>query len=137
MKKVTLLVMALLCLPALAATPGVPSVNDSGSHSPSTAITAAKSAPDRDNQAKTRAAYATLPLSFVPNAGQMDSRVRYSAQSGGATFYFTTRDAVFSFASKARGLVLRLGFLGANSQPAITGQTPQSGTVNYLIGNDP
>ena len=44
---------------------------------------------------------------------------------------------VFSFASKARGLVLRLGFLDANSQPAITGQTPQSGTVNYLIGNDP
>jgi hypothetical protein len=137
MKKVTLLVVALLCLPALAATPGIPSVNDSGSHSQSTAITAAKSAPDRDSQAQTRAAYATLPLSFVPNAGQMDPRVRYSAQSGGATFYFTTRDAVFSFASKARGLVLRLGFLGANSQPAITGQTPQSGTVNYLIGNDP
>jgi Beta-propeller repeat len=137
MKKLTILVVALLCLPALAATSRVPSVNDSGSHPQSTAITAAKSGPDRENQAKMRAAYATLPLSFVPNAGQMDSRVRYSAQSGGATFYFTTRDAVFSFASKARGLVLRLGFLGANPRPAITGRTPQSGRVNYLIGNDP
>jgi hypothetical protein len=85
---------------------------------------------------ETRAAYAKLPLSFVPNAGQLDARVRYSAQSGGAAFYFTAREAVFSFAAKARGLVLRLGFLDANPQSAITGQTAQSSTVNYLIGND-
>ena len=84
-----------------------------------------------------RAAYAKLPLSFVPNAGQLDTRVRYSAQSGGASFYFTTREAVFSFATKAKELVLRLRFLGANPKPAITGQTAESGTVNYLIGNDP
>jgi hypothetical protein len=84
-----------------------------------------------------RAAYAKLPLSFVPNAGQLDTRVRYSAQSGGATFYFTTREAVSSFARKAKGLVLRLRFLGANPKAAITGQTTESGTVSYIIGNDP
>jgi len=84
-----------------------------------------------------RTAYAKLPISFVPNAGQLDPRVHYSAQSGGASFYFTTREAVFAFATKAKGLVLRLRFLGANPKPAITGQTPESGTVNYIIGNDP
>jgi beta-propeller repeat-containing protein len=84
-----------------------------------------------------RAAYARLPLSFVPNAGQMDPSVRYSAQSGRATFYFTMREAVFSFAEKSQGLVLRLRFLGANPNPVITGQTAQVGKVNYFIGNDP
>ena len=84
-----------------------------------------------------RAAYAKLPLSFVPNAGQLDTRVRYSAQSGGASFYFTTREAVLAFAAKARGLVLRLRFLGADPKPAITGHKAESGTVNYIIGNDP
>jgi hypothetical protein len=84
-----------------------------------------------------RAAYAKLPLSFVPNEGQMDARVRYSAQSGKATFHFTKREAVFSFAEKANGLVLRLRFLGANPNPVIAGQTAQSGKVNYITGNDP
>lgn len=84
-----------------------------------------------------RAAYAKLPLSFVPNAGQLDARVRYSAQSGGRSFYFTTREAVFSFATKNKGLVLRLAFLGGNPRAAITGEVQESGRVHYLIGNDP
>ena len=51
----------------------------------------------------TRAAYATLPLSFVPNQGQLDARVRYVAQTGGSGFYFTQREAVFKFPSKSGG----------------------------------
>lgn len=89
------------------------------------------------SQAVARAAYAKLALSFVPNAGQMDARVRYSAQSGGRSFYFTTREAVFSFAAKSEGLVLRLAFLGANTQTEITGEEQESGRVHYLVGNDP
>jgi len=42
-----------------------------------------------------RAAYAKLRLSFVPNAGQIDPRVRYMAQSGRSNFYFTAREVVF------------------------------------------
>lgn len=90
-----------------------------------------------DHHSAAKTAYATLPVGFVPNAGQMDARVRYAAQSGGGSFYFTNREAVFAFASKGEGLVLRLGFLGANSEPAIASQDVRSGTVNYLIGNDP
>jgi hypothetical protein len=53
------------------------------------------------------------------------------AQSGGGSFYFTTREAVFSLATKTRGLVLRLGFLGANPRPEIVSRVAESGTVNY------
>jgi uncharacterized protein YkwD len=81
-------------------------------------------------------AYAKLPLSLVPNRGQLDGRVRYAAQVGGANFYFTGREAVFAFATRTRGLALRLGFRGANPHPAIDGFEPASGRVNYLIGND-
>src|ERR1700682_4588524 len=100
-------------------------------------VAAANAAQTTRATAEARAAYANLPLGFVPNAGQLDTRVRYLAQSGGGSFYFTTREAVFSLATKTQGLVLRLGFLGSNPQPAITSQATRSGTVNYLIGNDP
>jgi hypothetical protein len=100
-------------------------------------VAAANAAQTTRATAEARAAYANLPPSFVPNAGQLDTRVRYTAQSGPRRFYFTTGEAVFSLATKSQGLVLRLAFLGANPGPAITSQAARSGTVNYLIGNDP
>lgn len=79
-----------------------------------------------------------MPLSFVPNAGQVDRRVRYSAQAGGASFFFTKREAVFSFPKgKKKGVALRLRFPGADPQVRISGKRRASGTVNYLIGYDP
>ena len=82
-------------------------------------------------------AYGRLPLAFVPNAGQTDLRVRYQAQVGGASFYFTPREAVFSFAKERQGVALRLRFLGATRNPRIERQRLGPGRVNYLIGNDP
>src|SRR5438132_186975 len=102
----------------------------------------------RANVDRDRPDFAKLPLSFVPNIGQTDQRVRYSAQAGGASFYFTKREAVLSFAKKletkkrdtkgprVEGLILRLGFLHANPQPAVDGRAPLSGRIHYLIGND-
>lgn len=102
---------------------------------------AAKQAPfgqsARTSERQARAAYAKLPLSFVPNAGQLDGRVRYLAQAGGASFYFTQREVVFSFAVKRQSVVLRLGFLDANPQAAIAASRRQGGRVNYLLGSDP
>jgi hypothetical protein len=83
-------------------------------------------------------AYGKLPLAFVPNAGQSDSRVRYSAQVPGASFAFTPKDARFTLAKDAdRGVALQLGFLRANPDPTIEGRRLGSGTVNYIIGRDP
>src|SRR2546423_11697812 len=78
----------------------------------------------------------TLPLAFVPNAGQTDARVRYFAQTTGASFYFTDREAVFAFHREKKVHALRLSFLGANQAPQIEGAQLEIGKVNYLIGND-
>ena len=83
-----------------------------------------------------RQAYGSLPLSFVPNAGQNDRRVRYSAQAGDTSFFFTRRGAVVALAGKEKGFALRLGFLGADRRVAIGGQRRVAGRVNYLLGRD-
>jgi hypothetical protein len=51
-------------------------------------------------------AYGRLALAFVPNAGQTDPRVLYSAQAVGASFYFTPGEAVFA----CHGADRRAGF---------------------------
>jgi hypothetical protein len=81
-------------------------------------------------------AYGKMALAFVPNAGQTDPRVCYSAQAGGASFYFTPSEAVFAFTKEKKGLALRLAFLGANPAPQIAGSRRGAGRINYLIGND-
>ncbi|MEP6910697.1 MAG: SBBP repeat-containing protein [Actinomycetota bacterium] len=100
----------------------------------STPVRSDPSTPDGKQGLK---AYGKLPLSFVPNAGQLDRRVRYSAQAGGAGFYFTKREAVFSFAKGKKGLALRLRFPGADPDVRISASRRASGKVNYLIGYDP
>jgi uncharacterized repeat protein (TIGR01451 family) len=82
-------------------------------------------------------AYASLPLSFVPNGGQSDRRVRFQAQAGGASFFFTQREAVVALAGEEKGFALRLGFLGADRKVAVSGERRQPGRVNYLLGRDP
>jgi hypothetical protein len=115
-------VLALLRLAAPAAQPGVEG-------------TAANSALSPSKQ-QALAAYGKLPLAFVPNRGQTDARVRYSAQQGGMSVFFTRTEAVLALAKGKRGAALALRFLGA-SPAAIEGLRQGTGTVNYLLGNDP
>ena len=82
-------------------------------------------------------AYGNLPLAFVPNHGQADPHVRFSAQAGGASFQLTDEAALVTLAKGTEGVSLRLAFLGANPAPTIEGQQLAPGRVNYLIGNDP
>jgi Big-like domain-containing protein/beta-propeller repeat-containing protein len=101
--------------------------------STSTAATSAKQRAIAD-------AYGKLPLAFVPNAGQTDQSVRYSARVAGASFHFTQSEAVLAFkgsAAQTSGLALRLAFLAANPETRIEGQALQTGKVNYLTGRDP
>src|SRR5919197_3155372 len=58
-------------------------------------------------------AYGKLPLAFVPNRGQTDARVRFSAQAGGASFWFTSREGGFALPKEKRSLNPRLRFLRA------------------------
>lgn len=83
------------------------------------------------------ASYSNLPLSFVPNEGQLGADVLFSGQAGGFAVQFTRREARLAFTGEDEGHLLGLRFLGANPAPTIIGRAPTRGKVNYLIGSDP
>jgi hypothetical protein len=96
--------------------------------------------------------YGNLPLSFEPNRGQTDPRVKFLSRAGNRTLWLTSDEAVLAVgrpsrpdgpdAKKAGAVkedqiapaVLRMKFVGANTSPAIEGEARQSGTVNYFAG---
>jgi Big-like domain-containing protein/beta-propeller repeat-containing protein len=81
-------------------------------------------------------AYRKLPLSFIPNEGQIDETVRFYAQGQGFAFYFTRRKAVLSFTKGERGVALRLTPLAANPNARLEVSDRGSGKVNYLVGSE-
>jgi hypothetical protein len=83
------------------------------------------------------AAFERLPLVFVPNAGQSEARVRFLAQVGGVSFFFTRGEAVLAFARGERGQALALRFLDANPAVQVVGRRRGLGRVSYLRGTDP
>jgi hypothetical protein len=107
-----------------------------------------------------QAVYAKLPLSFEPNRGQTDARVKFLARGSGYVLFLTSREAVLTFAPpqqvstrspllanpaqsvdsnavRAVRTVVRMRLAGANVEPAVTGWDRLPGTVSYFIGNDP
>lgn len=88
-----------------------------------------------------REAYGRLPFTFVPNAGQTNSKIRLYVQGSGLRFAFLRGEALFAFTKtaegKTKGAALALRFLGARSQAEPQGRRPGTGRVNYLIGRDP
>src|SRR3954452_5454074 len=64
--------------------------------------------------ARALASYGALPLGFVPNVGQSDPRVRYLAQSGGTSFFFTNRGVTMALSGRRRAVALELPFKHAN-----------------------
>jgi uncharacterized repeat protein (TIGR01451 family) len=108
--------------------------------------------------------FGTLPLSFIPNAGQTDPAARFQAHGMGSTLFFTPDEVVLSLpvysqqpaanhqqltqfgprsssvvrpANTPASSVVRLRFEGANPTPRIAGAHRLPGIVNYFIGNDP
>ena len=78
------------------------------------------------------AGYGALPLGFVPNAGQSDARVRYLAQSGGTSFFFTDRGVTMLVSGSRRAVALKLPFRHANRKPRIVASRRSAGVVTYL-----
>ncbi len=75
-----------------------------------------------------------LPLSFVPNRGQTDARVRYYAQTPGFAAYFTRRGVTIAISKGRHGQAIELLFPGADRTPSIAAADRQAGRVNYLNG---
>ncbi|GIM46468.1 hypothetical protein DNHGIG_20170 [Collibacillus ludicampi] len=105
--------------------------------------------------------FRNLPLLFVPNVGQTNTRVHYFARGSRYGVYFTSEEVVFTFfpgtprrchghpkrfpcnktvseeESSFHGIALALHFLNANPVVIPEGKHEGTGKVNYLIGNEP
>jgi hypothetical protein len=99
--------------------------------------------------------FSRLPLSFEPNYGQTDGRVKFLARGSGSTLFLTADEVVLALSISSRPRqtriagptrlarpggttpsVVRIRFLGANPAPQAVGLAPLPGRANYFIGND-
>ena len=83
--------------------------------------------------ADAREAYRSLPLSFEPNRGQSDPRVKFVARSQGLTLFLASTDAVLV----TREATLKMRVLGANPDADAQGLDELPGRIHSLIGRDP
>ncbi len=88
------------------------------------------------------AQYEQLPLSFVPNAGQLAAPVQFSASGSGYSLFLMPTGAAFSLRtggasndSVAGGVQMQLE--GANPGAQGTGADPDGSVSNYFVGQDP
>lgn len=78
---------------------------------------------------------ARLPLTFVPNVGQLNSRARYVSQAGDASVFLTRRALTLAFSgNRGRGVALEVRFLGASHGARLEAGPAAAGTFNYLVG---
>ncbi len=100
-----------------------------------------------------QANYGKLPITFEANQGQIDPRVKFLAHGHGYSVFLTSGQMVLALrssaaagnaannsaatAQKPSGAVIQINLAGANQNPKIVGEIPQSGKVNYFLGKDP
>lgn len=99
--------------------------------------------------------YGNLPLSFEPNFGQTDNRVKYLSRGNGYEMFLTPTEALFeletpepgSQGGKARrneawspngrrAAIVRMKLVGSNPSPVMAGLDELPGKSNYFIGRD-
>jgi hypothetical protein len=82
------------------------------------------------------------PLSFEPNQGQADSRVKFLARGPGYTLFLTPDSAVFSFVHLAspadlnHGSSLAMTLIGANVASTTLGMHKLPGKSSYFLGTN-
>ncbi len=86
-------------------------------------------------------ALARMPLAFVANRGQTDTRVRFYAVGSHYAFYLTRTGVVLSLVKRstrqsARGVALDWRFVGANRHVRLDAQQRLAGRVNSFHGSD-
>ena len=73
----------------------------------------------------------SLPIFFIPNAGEADPTIRYIAQTPGMTVGFTPDSAIF----RIQGTQLRVDFAGASPNTVMEGTAEMPARANFLIGD--
>ena len=84
--------------------------------------------------------FSALPLSFVPNLGQLDPHFQYYVHGMGTDLLFAPDGVTLIVPSAAESdavQTVRLSFVGADQNPAISTAGSLPGIVNYIYGNDP
>ena len=109
----------------------------------------------------------SMPLAFTQNMGQWPDSIRYRANAGGATMWFTQGGAYYQFTRRVarvgestddlqggsqlavgndwsenrsdsiETVMIKASFVSANPAPRMTGGTMLEYKCNYFIGNDP
>jgi hypothetical protein len=85
------------------------------------------------------------PISFEPNQGQTDDRVKFMARGSGYNLFLTPSNALFFLrqAGSSNDLVLTdsavftMSVVGANPAPKLTGRDELPGKSSYFLGSDP
>ena len=102
--------------------------------------------------ARIQEAYGKLPLYFIENKGQVDSRVAYYVQGADTTLYFTRAGVTFGLTGEegcgggscfAKALpgpqpigrwAVKLDFVGANPKATVKGEAATSAKISYFKG---
>jgi hypothetical protein len=101
--------------------------------------------------AKLQTNYSKLPLSFEPNQGQTDERVKFISRGDGYALFLTPTKVVFHLTrikdqpentkfgklEKIGESLIRVQFGNSNPKPDIRGLDLLKGKSNYLIGKNP
>ncbi|HWY59722.1 MAG TPA: SBBP repeat-containing protein [Terriglobales bacterium] len=110
---------------------------------------------------RVQTSYGNLPLTFEANQGQTSSEIKFLSRGKGYTAFLTSGGIVLALrpsqplptqpmseaaapnvaaSSKSRapvGATVQFKLLGAAQNPAVIGEDPLPGRVNYFIGRDP
>jgi hypothetical protein len=90
---------------------------------------------------QTPAAFGRLPMSFEPNQGQSDSRVKFLARGNGYGLYLMPTEAVLALPVRSQnGLsqtAVEMTLQGANRNSDMAATEELPGHSNYFIGKDP
>lgn len=89
--------------------------------------------------------YFQAPISFEPNQGQTDGRVKFMARGAGYKLFLTPSNAVFSFQNAAaddelapkESDLVTMNVVGANPAAQISGKDELPGRSSYFLGTDP
>ncbi|HUJ40467.1 MAG TPA: choice-of-anchor D domain-containing protein [Candidatus Acidoferrales bacterium] len=113
---------------------------------------------DTTLEQRVRAAMRAAPLQFEENVGQADARAKFLARGDNFALALTPQEADLSIHTThghekqpqqlepmavgwadamAASALVRVEFAGGNPEARLTGVGAQSGTINYLRGNDP
>src|SRR5256885_9181003 len=82
-------------------------------------------------------AYGKVPLTFEPNRGQTDPRVRFLSRGSGYTVFLTSNEAVLAFGRGSDSAAVSMTLVGGNAASVASGVDELPGRSNYIVGNDP